>query len=66
MKLNINKITFIVLTCIGIGFGCVTASISLLTSNHVLSGLLLAITYLLGIKLVDVRRKYPLLIKKTN
>lgn len=63
---NINKIIYMTLICIGIGFGAFASSISLLTTNDFLSGSLLLLTYTLGILLVNARRKYPLFIKKTR
>lgn len=62
--LNLNKIVYMTLICIGIGIGIFASSISLLTSNNLLSYFLLFITYGLGIVLVNARRKYPLFNKK--
>ena len=64
--LNLNKIVYMTLICIGIGLGIFASSISLLTSNNLLSYFLLFITYGLGIVLVNTRRKYPLFNKKTR
>ena len=64
--LNLNKIVYMTLICIGIGIGIFASSISLLTSNNLLSYFLLFITYWLGIVLVNARRKYPLFNKKTR
>lgn len=64
--LNLNKIIYITLICIGIGLGILASSISLLTPNNLLSYFLLFITYGLGIILVNARRKYPLFNKKTR
>lgn len=62
--LNINKIIYMILICIGIALGAVASSISLLTANKAMSIGLLFLTYFLGIMLVNARRKYPLIIKK--
>ena len=59
-KLNFNKVIFMILCCIGIGLGIVASVISLLTKNMPLQVMLLSLTYLLGIILVNVRRKYKL------
>ena len=64
MKINIKKIILIILYCIAIGRGAFASSIALLTNNKALEYTLLIITYLMGIMLVRVRRKYPLMIKK--
>lgn len=64
MKINIKKVILMVLYCIAIGLGAFASSISLLTNNKILEYTLLIITYLMGIMLVRVRRKYPLMIKK--
>lgn len=64
MKINIKKVILMVLYCIVIGLGAFASSISLLTNNKILEYTLLIITYLTGIMLVRVRRKYPLMIKK--
>lgn len=66
LMLNINKIIYMTLICIGIGLGAFASSVSLLTSNKLLSVGLLTITYMLGILLVNARRKYPLFIKKVR
>ncbi len=59
-KLNLNKIVFMFICCIGIGLGCFASAISLLTKNILLQIMLLSLTYLLGIILVNIRKKYPL------
>lgn len=64
--LNINKIIYMTLICIGIALGAFASSLSLLTSNTIMSIGLLSLTYFLGIMLVNARRKYPLFIKKTR
>lgn len=64
MKINIKKIILIILYCIAIGLGAFASSIALLTNNKALEYTLLIITYLMGIMLVRIRRKYPLMIKK--
>ncbi len=64
MKINIKKVILILLYCIAIALGSFASAISLLTNNAVLEYSLLTLTYILGVMLVRVRRKYPLLIKK--
>ncbi len=64
MKINIGKVILIILYLIAIGLGIFASSISLLTNNKILEYTLLIITYLTGIMLVRVRRKYPIFIKK--
>lgn len=63
MKLNINKICFIFLLCLGIALGCFASAISLLTSDKVLQYLLLFLTYFQGVYLVKSVRKYKTFIK---
>lgn len=64
MKINVKKIVLMVLYAIGIGLGCFASAISLLTRNQFLEYFLLTLTYLTGIMLVKIRRKYPLMLKK--
>ena len=58
MKLNFNKIIFILLLSLGISLGCFASAISLLTSYELLKYLLLFLTYFQGIILVRTVRKY--------
>ena len=60
MKLNINKIIFMILVGIAIGLSA-TLSALLLFSKYILPTYIsLFITYGLGIYFVKIRRKYPL------
>ncbi len=64
MKLNINKICFMILCSIAIGLTIVLACLSLLTDFVILKYASFTLAFVLGIYLVNVRRKYPLYIKK--
>ena len=65
MKLNINKVIFMILIGIAIGLGCFASCISLLTDNILLNVSLLTLTYATGIYFVKIRNKYDLL-KRTK
>lgn len=64
MKINVKKVVLMILSSIGIGLGCFASAISLLTRNQFLEYFLLTLTYLTGIMLVHIKRKYSLMIKK--
>lgn len=64
MKLNVNKILYITINSIGIALGCIASSLILILNNSIYSYIMLFITYLMGINLVNIRNKYPLLLKK--
>ncbi|MCI9433885.1 MAG: hypothetical protein HFI86_01235 [Bacilli bacterium] len=64
MKINVKKVILMVLYSIGVGLGCFASAVSLLTRNQFLEYFLLTLTYLTGIVLVRVRRKYPLILEK--
>ncbi|MCI8778951.1 MAG: hypothetical protein HFI87_07370 [Bacilli bacterium] len=64
MKINVKKVILMILSSIGIGLGCFASAVSLLTRNQFLEYFLLTLTYLTGIVLVRVRRKYPLMVEK--
>lgn len=49
-----------ILCSIGIGLGCFTSALMLITKNIVLEILLLLCTYFLGIMVVKIRGKYNL------
>lgn len=59
-KININKIFFMILCSIGIGLGCFTSALMLVTKNILLEMLLLFCTYFLGVMVVKVRGKYSI------
>jgi len=64
MKININKVVFMILIGVALALECIVSSFSLLSSNKLISVVLLFITYATGIYFVKVRNKYPLFIKK--
>lgn len=64
MKINVKKVILMLLHCIAIGLSSFASAISLLTNNYLLEYALLFLTYFIGVMLVRVRRKYPLMIKK--
>lgn len=64
MKININKIILMTLYSVAIALGAFASAVALLTHNEFLKYALLTITYVTGIMLVRVRRKYPLMLNK--
>lgn len=64
MKLNLNKVCFMILCSIAIGLTIVLGCLSLLTDYVILQYASFSLAFALGIYLVNVRRKYPLFIKK--
>lgn len=64
MKINVKKVILMILLSIGIGLGCFASAVSLLTRNQFLEYFLLTLTYLMGIILISIRRKYPLMVEK--
>ncbi len=64
MKINAKKVILMVLYSIAIALGSFASALSLLTHNDFFKFALLTITYILGIRLVQVRYKYPLIVNK--
>ena len=64
MKINIKKVILMILYSIAIALSAFASTISLLTNNDFLKYALLSLTFVIGIMLVRVRRKYPLMLKK--
>ena len=64
MKINAKKVILMVLYSIAIALGSFASALSLLTHNDLFKFALLTITYILGIRLVQVRYKYPLIVNK--
>ncbi len=60
MKLNINKIIFMILIGIAIGLSATLSALLLFTTYKIATYISLFITYGLGIYFVKVRHKYPL------
>lgn len=64
MKLNINKIIYLVLCSVGIALGCFASALALIANIEWMTYLLLFITYFMGTKLITIKNKYPLYLKK--
>lgn len=64
MRLNINKIIYIILCSLGLALGIFTSAISLLTTNFSYNCILLLLTYYLAFRIANAIYKYPLFIKR--
>ncbi len=66
MKLNINKISYLLLCSIGIALGIFTSAVSLLTTYNIYSYAILFTTYYLVIKMAKAIRKYPIFTERND
>ena len=64
MKINIKKVILMILYSIASALSAFASVVSLLTNNDFLKYALLSLTFIIGIMLVRVRRKYPLMLEK--
>lgn len=60
MKLNVNKIVFMILIGIAIALSATLSALLLFTNYKVATYISLGVTYGLGIYFVKIRNKYPL------
>ena len=66
MKVNWNKVIYIILCGIAIGLGSFASFLSLLANIDWLSYLLVSLTLFSGCLFVNVRRKYPLFLSNDS
>jgi len=64
MKINYNKVCYLILGSIALALLCVLSSLLLFTDYTFLKYLSLGCTYIFGIYFVHTKNKYSLFIKK--